>query len=68
MTGGGSDGGDGSDGGGGSCGDAGGDGRGNDSGGCLLSRILCSQLSFVSFQGLALVDCLSRRPSTLSVP
>lgn len=40
----------------------------NDSGGCLLSRILCSWLSFVSFQGLALVDCLSRRPSTLSVP
>lgn len=68
MTGGGSDGGDGGDGGGGSCGDAGGDGRGNDSGGCLLSRILCSRLSFVSFQGLALVDCLLRRPSTLSVP
>lgn len=36
--------------------------------GCLLSRILCSQLTFVSFQDLALVDCPSRRPSTRSVP
>lgn len=32
------------------------------------SRILCSQLSFVSFQDLALADRPSRRPSTLSDP
>lgn len=32
----------------------------------VVSRILYSQLTFVSFQGLILVDWLSRRPSTLS--
>lgn len=59
------------------CGDVGGDGDGGGGGdgggrggggGCLLSRTLCSLLTFVSFQDLTLAGCLPRRPSILSGP
>lgn len=51
---------------GGVCVDGCGDGDG--SSGCLLSRTLCSLLTFVSFQDLILTGCLLRRPLILSDP
>lgn len=59
-------GGGGSDVGGDGCGDVGGNGGGHGGGGCLLSRTLCSLLTF--FQDLTLAGCLPRRPSILSGP